>query len=143
MVDPVVPLTLIVEDCMGIGCAFGGGVASCLSRPEEPVTFRRCSLWSLDFWGDTSGAYVRFENKPMPQPVDIVFEDCTLVGPQRAFESSNFGFHTHAHARLVRCKLVALNFSQPAGTAKDGIIQIVQSGDLLHVKLEDCTASSA
>ena len=139
LVDQVVPFTVIVEDCVGIGRAFGGGVASCLSRPEEPVTFRRCSLWSLDFWGDTSGAYVRFENKEMPQHVDIVFEDCTLVGPQCAFKSSNFGFHTHTHARLTRCKLAALNFSQPAGTPTDGIIQSVQSGDLLHVELEDCT----
>ena len=139
LVDQVVPFTVVVEDCVGIGRAFGGGVANCLSRPDEPVTFRRSTLWSLDFWGDTSGAYVRFENNQMPEPVDIVFEDCTLVGPQCAFKSSNFGFHTYTHARLTRCRLAALNFSQPAGTPTDGIIQSVQSGDLLHIELEDCT----
>lgn len=139
LVDQVVPFSVVVEDCVGIGRAFGGGVANCLSRAQEPVRFRRCTLWSLDFWGDTSGAYVRFENKAMPEHHDIVFEDCTLVGPQCAFKSSNFGFHTHTHARLGQCRLVALNFSQPHGTPTDGIIQSVQNGSLLSIDLEDCT----
>jgi len=68
-----------------------------------------------------------------------VFEDCTLVGPQCAFKSSNFGFHTYTHARLARCRLVALNFSQPHGTPTDGVIQSVQNGELLSIDLEDCT----
>ncbi len=139
LVDEVVPFSVVVEDCVGIGRAFGGGVANCLSRADEPVRFRRCTLWSLDFWGDTSGAYVRFENKQMPKHHDIVFEDCTLVGPQCAFKSSNFGFHTYTHARLARCRLVALNFSQPHGTPTDGVIQSVQNGELLSIDLEDCT----
>ncbi len=139
LVDQVVPFSVVVEDCVGIGRAFGGGVANCLSCPNEPVVFRRCTLWSLDFWGDTSGAYVRFENKQMPKKHDILFEDCTLVGPQCAFKSSNFGFHTYTHARLSGCRLVALNFSQPHGTPTDGVIQSVQNGELLSIDLENCT----
>ncbi|MEX2170466.1 MAG: hypothetical protein WD851_14215 [Pirellulales bacterium] len=139
LVDKIQPFTVVVEDCVSIGRAFGGGVASCLSRPEEPVAFRRCSLWSLDFWGDTSGAYVRFENKTMPDQPDVVFEDCTMVGPQCALKANNFGFHTFTHARLARCRLAALNFSQPHGTPTDGVIQSVQEGKLLKVDLEDCT----
>ncbi len=139
MTDHIEPFSVIVEDCVSIGRAFGGGVANCLSRPNEPITFRRCHLWSLDWWGDTAGAYIRVENQTMPKLPDAVFEDCTLTGPQCALKSSNFGFHTYSHIRLNRCQLIALNFSQPAGTPTDGIIQSVQEGKLLHVDLENCT----
>lgn len=47
-VDRTEPFTIAVEDCVSIGRAFGGGVASCLSRPEESIRFRRCYLWALD-----------------------------------------------------------------------------------------------
>jgi hypothetical protein len=139
LVDKTEPFTVQVEDCVSIGRAFGGGVASCLSRPDEPIAFRRCHLWALDWWGDTAGAYVRVENKLMPAQPDVVFEDCTMVSPQCALKSSNFGFHTSTHAKLVGCRLIALNFSQPHGTPTDGIIQSVEEGKLLHVDLEDCT----
>lgn len=139
LVDKTEPFTVIVEDCVGIGRAFGGGVASCLSRPDEPIAFRRCYLCALDFWGDTSGAYVRVENKAMPERPDVVFDDCTLVGPQCALKGSNFGFHTYTRVGLRNCRLIVLNFSQPQGTPVEGIIQSVQEGKLLHVDLEDCS----
>jgi hypothetical protein len=139
LTDQVKPFTVIVEDCVAIGRAFGGGVASCLSRPDEPITFRRCHLWALDWWGDTAGAYVRVENEAMPDHPDVVFEDCVMVGPQCALKSSNFGFHTFTRVKLSRCRLVALNFSQPQGTPTDGIIQSVQEGKLLRVDIEDST----
>ncbi len=136
--DHVEPFSVLVEDCVSIGRAFGGGVASCLSRPEEPITYRRCHLWALDFWGDTAGAYVRVENPTPPRHTDVVFEDCTMVGPQCALKSSNFGFGTYSSIRCTRCRLAVLNFSQPVGTPTDGVIQSVQRGELLHVDLEDC-----
>ena len=139
LTDQVKPFSVLVEDCVGIGRAFGGGVASCLSRPDEPITFRRCHLWALDFWGDTAGAYCRVENKVMPSRPDVVFEECVLVGPQCSLKGSNFGFHTFTRVKAVRSRLVTLNFSQPAGTPTDGIIQSVQEGKLLHVDLEDTT----
>ncbi len=137
--DRVEPFTVIVEDCVAIGRAFGGGVASCISRHDEPITFRRCALWALDFWGDTAGAYIRVENESMPEQPDVLFEDCTMVGPQCALKSSNFGFDTHSPISLDRCRLIALNFSQPHGTPTDGAIQSVQEGKLLHVDLRDTT----
>ncbi len=139
LTDQVKPFSVVVEDCISIGRAFGVGVASCLSRPEEPITFRRCHCWALDWWGDTAGAYVRVENKTMPEEVDALFEECVMVGPQCAFKSSNYGFHTYSHCRLSRCTLICLNFSQPQGTPTDGIIQSVQEGKLLWVDLDDCT----
>ena len=139
LTNQVKPFTVVVEDCVSVGRAFGGGVGNCLSRPQEPITFRRCHLWALDWWGDTAGAYVRIENEAMPDRPDAVFEDCTMVGPQCALKSSNFGFHTYSHIKCVRCRLITLNFSQPQGTPTDGIIQSVQEGKLLHVDLEDCT----
>jgi hypothetical protein len=139
LTDQVKPFSVLVEDCVGIGRAFGGGVASCLSRPDEPITFRRCHLWALDFWGDTSGAYCRVENSSLPARPDVVFEDCVMVGPQCSLKGSNFGFHTFTRVKVLRCRLVTLNFSQPPGTPTDGIIQSVQEGKLLHVDLEDTT----
>jgi hypothetical protein len=130
---------VLVEDCVGIGRAFGGGVANCLSRPGEPITFRRCHLWALDWWGDTAAAYVRVENKDMPENPDVLFEDCTLVSPQCALKSSNYGFQTFTRTQCTRCCLIALNFSQPHGTPTDGIIQSVQEGRFMYVTLEDCT----
>jgi hypothetical protein len=139
LTNQVKPFTVVVEDCIGIGRAFGGGVGNCLSRHDEPITFRRCWLWALDWWGDTAGAYVRVENKTMPEKADVVFENCTIVSPQCALKGSNFGFHTFTRVKLDRCKLITLNFSQPQGTPTDGIIQSVQEGKLLAVDLEDCS----
>jgi len=138
LTDQVKPFSVLVENCVSIGRAFGGGVASCLSRPAEPITYRGCCLWALDFWGDTAGMYVRVENPTMPSVPDVLIEDCSLVGPQCSLKSSNFGFHTYSRVRLRNCRLVTLNFSQPPGTPTDGIIQSVQDGKLLHVELEDC-----
>lgn len=137
--NKVEPFTVIVEDCVSIGRAFGGGVASCLSRADEPITFRRTQMYALDWWGDTAGAYVRVENKSMPAQPDIIFEDCTMASPQCAVKAGNFGFDTSMRIKLKNCTLVALNFSQPQGTPIDGAIQSVEQGKLLHVDLEDTT----
>lgn len=132
------PFTVIVEDCVCIGRAFGGGVANCLSRTDEPITFRRCHMYALDWWGDTAGAYVRVENKTMPNRPDVYFEDCTMVSPQCSLKGSNFGFKTFTRVRVKGCRLITLNFSQPHGTPVDGIVQSVQQGKYLHVDFEDC-----
>jgi len=139
LVDQTEPFTVVVEDCVSIGRAFGGGVASCLSRPDEPITFRRCVLWALDWWGDTAGAYVRVENPSMPDVPNVIFEDCTMVSPQCALKGGNYGFHTYMRIKVNRCRLVVINFSQPAGTPTDGIIQSVQNGKYLHIDFEDST----
>ncbi len=137
--DKIEPFTVVVEDCVGIGRAFGGGVGSCLSRTDEPILFRRCHLWALDWWGDTAAAYVRIENEAMPERPDVYFEDCVMASPQCSLKGGNFGFHTYMRIKLNRCKLVTLNFSQPVGTPTDGIIQSVEQGKYLHVDLEDTT----
>lgn len=137
--ENIEPFTVVVEDCVGIGRAFGGGVGSCLSRTEEPIVFRRCHLWALDWWGDTAAAYVRIENKEMPDRPDVYFEDCVMTSPQCSLKGGNFGFHTFMRIKLSRCKLITLNFSQPVGTPTDGIIQSVEQGKYLHVELEDTT----
>lgn len=133
------PFSIVVEDCTSLGRAFGGGVASCLSRPYEPITFRRCTLWSLDWWGDTAACYIRVENPAMPERPDVIVEDCTLVSPQCALKGGNYGFHTYMRVQAARTKFITLNFSQPAGTPTDGIIQSVQNGKYLHVDLIDST----
>ncbi len=135
--DQVKPFSVVVEDCVSIGRAFGGGVASCLSRPDEPITYRRCHLYSLDWWGDTSAAYIRCENKSMPKHADAVLEDCTLVSPQCALKVSNYGIKSFTRVKVKGCKLIVLNFSQPVGTPSNGIILSMEEGRLLHVDLED------
>lgn len=136
--DQVKPFSVVVEDCVSIGRAFGGGVASCIARPDEPIVYRRCHLYALDWWGDTAAAYVRCENKSMPATPDAIFEDCMLVAPQCSLKVSNFGIRSYTRIRANRCNFVTLNFSQPAGTPTDGIIQSVEDGKLLHAELEDC-----
>jgi len=131
--------SIVVEDSVGIGRAFGGGAGHVLARDDEPIVFRRCCLWSLDWWGDTAGAYVRAENEARRGRPDFFFEDCTLVGPQCALKSGNPGFSSYSHVKLDRCRLVTLNFSQPHGTPTDGIIQSVIDGKYLHVDMEDTT----
>ena len=135
--DRIEPFTVVVEDCISIGRAFGCGAMSCLSRPDEPITFRRCNMWSLDEWGDTAAGYVRIENESMPERHDVVFEDCTMVSPQCALKGGNYGFHTYTRVLVRNCRLIALNFSQPHGTPTDGVVQSVQNGKYLHVDFED------
>jgi len=137
--NQIKPFTIIVEDCVCIGRAFGGGVASCLSRTTEPITFRRCHMYALDWWGDTAAAYVRIENKTMPNRPDVYFEDCTMVSPQCSLKGGNFGFKTFMRISLRDCRLITLNFSQPHGTPVDGIVQSVEHGKYVHVDFEDCT----
>lgn len=139
LVDQAEPFTVIVEDCVSIGRAFGGGVANVLSRDGEPSVFRRCKLWCLDWWGDAAGAYVRAEHPEMPAAPDVVFEDCTLVGPDNALQAGNPGYAGFTRVVLKRCQLVSLNFSQPVGKPGTGIIHSTIEGRLLHVDLEDCT----
>ena len=131
--------SVLVEDCFGIGRAFGGIVGAFTSRPDEPCIFRRCQLWSLDWWGDASGMYVRAETPAMPDHPDVVMEDCVMVGPQCSLKAGNPGYAGYSRVKLKNCNLVTLNFSQPHGTPTDGIIQSVVDGKFLHVDLEDCT----
>ncbi len=133
------PFTVVVEDSVGVGRAFGGGVGHYLARADEPIVFRRCQLWCLDWWGDACGAYVRAENEAMPERPDIFFEDCTLVGPDNALQSGNPGFTTYSRIKLKNSRLISLNFSQPRGTPGTGIIYASIDGKFMHVDLEDCT----
>lgn len=139
LVDRAEPFTVVVEDCTSIGRAFGGGVANVLSRPEEPSVFRRCQLWCLDWWGDAAGAYVRAEHAEMPEHADVVFEDCSLVGPDNAFQAGNPGYSGFTRVRLKGCRLISLNFSQPQGKPGTGVIYSTIEGRFLQVDLEDCT----
>lgn len=131
--------TVVVEDCVGVGRAFGGIVAGFTSRLDEPVVYRRCQLWSLDWWGDASGMYVREERKEPAPAAGVILEDCTLVGPQCSLKAGNPGYSGYSRVRLKNCRLITLNFSQPHGTPTVGVIQSVVEGKYLHVDLEDCT----
>ena len=138
LVDRAELFTVIVEDSVSIGRAFGGGVANILSRPDEPSVFRRCKLWCLDWWGDAAGAYVRAEHPSRPEHPDVLFEDCALVGPDNALQAGNPGYRGFTHVKLKRCQLISLNFSQPQGKPGTGVIYSTIDGRLLHVDLEDC-----
>ncbi len=137
--DEGAEFTVISEDCVGIGRAFGGLIGAFMSRPSEPVVYRRCQLWSLDWWGDASGAYARANNTSMPEHPDVIYEDCSLVGPDNAFQAGNPGYDGCTRVKFKNCRLVSLNFSQPRGTPSTGIIYSTIKGEYLHVDLEDCT----
>ncbi|MBN2316837.1 MAG: hypothetical protein JXM79_23110, partial [Sedimentisphaerales bacterium] len=132
--------TVVVEDCIGTGRAFGGGVAYPTVRENEPSLFRRCYFLALDWVGDTAAILVGGWEKTMPEHPHVVFEDCTLVHSDNALAIS-YASHC-ARAKLVNCRLIVLNFTQPEmGGQSTGIIctQGHSPTGRLHVDLEDCT----
>jgi hypothetical protein len=133
------PFTVMVEDCVGTGRAFGGGVAYPIVRANEPSVFRRCYFLALDWVGDTAAVLVGGWEKTMPEYPHVVFEDCTLVHPDNAVAIS-YASHC-ARARFVNCRMIVLNFTQPEmGGKSTGIIctQGHAPTGKLHVDLEDC-----
>ena len=132
--------TVVVEDCVGTGRAFGGGVAYPTVRENEPSVFRRCYFLALDWVGDTAAVLVGGWEKVMPEHPHVVFEDCTLVHTDNAVAIS-YASHC-ARARFVNCRMIVLNFTQPEmGGKSTGIIctQGHAPTGRLHVDLEDCT----
>lgn len=131
--------TVVVEDCVGIGRAFGGGVVYPIVRPKEPSIFRRCYFLALDFDRDTAAVLVGGWEKQMPTHPHLALEDCTLVHPDNALAISYVS--RCARVKLTRCRLIALNFTQPEmGGKSTGILCTegnTQRGRL-HVDLEDC-----
>ena len=131
--------TVIVEDCVGIGRAFGGGVCYPIVRPDEPSIFRRCYFMALDWVGDTGAVLVGGWETTMPDVPHLVLEDCTLVHPDNALAMSYAS--NCVRVKAVGCRFIVLNFTQPEmGGKSTGIIctQGHQPAGKLHVDLEDC-----
>ena len=135
------PFTVVVENCVGIGRAFGGGVAYPVVRPNEPSVFRHCYFLALDWVGDTAAVLVGGWEKTMPDAPHAVFEDCTLVHPDNALAAS---YASHCvRVKMTNCRLIALNFTQPEmGGKSTGILCTegpTNETRRLHVDLENCT----
>ena len=131
--------SVLVEDSVGIGRAFGGGVSGVLSRPDEPDIFRRCKMWSLDWLGDAGGFYIRGHNPSMSKTPDVVLEDCTMVGLDNAIQVGYPGFRGYTHLLLKNCRLIELNFAQQGQDAlPTGAIYSDLAGKYFQVALEDC-----
>ena len=131
--------TVIVEDCVGIGRAFGGGVCYPIVRPDEPSVFRRCYFMALDWVGDTGAVLVGGWETTMPDTPHLVMEDCTLVHPDNALAMSYAS--NCVRVKAVGCRFIVLNFTQPEmGGKSTGIIctQGHKPSGKLHVDLEDC-----
>jgi hypothetical protein len=132
--------TVILEDCVGIGRAFGGGICYPIVRPDEPSIFRRCYFMALDWIGDTGAVLVGGWEKTMPEYAHLIMEDCTLVHPDNALAMSYAS--NCARVQAIRCRMIVLNFTQPEmGGKSTGIIctQGHKNTGKLHVDLEDCT----
>ena len=130
--------TVIVENCIGIGRAFGGGVCYPVVRPDEPSIFRRCYLLGLDWVGDTGAVLVGGWEETMPAYPHLILEDCTLVHPDNALALSYAS--KCARVRITGCRLIVLNFTQPEmGSKSTGIIctQGHSKEGKLHVDLEE------
>jgi len=131
--------TVIVEDCVGIGRAFGGGLCYPVVRPDEPSIFRRSYFLALDWVGDTGAVLIGGWEETMPGYPHLIMEDCTLVHPDNALAMSYAS--NCARVRAVRCRFIVLNFTQPEmGGKSTGIIctQGHRPKGKLHVDLEDC-----
>jgi hypothetical protein len=140
--DPAGGFTVIVEDCVGIGRAFGGGVCYPRVRPNEPSVFRRCYFLALDWVGDSAAVLIGGSETAMPDHPHLVMEDCTLVHCDNALAIS-FASRC-ARAKLAGCRLIVLNFTQPEMNGDKNATGIIctyqgpaQPGRL-HVDLEDC-----
>ncbi len=131
--------TVIVEDCVGIGRAFGGGMAYPMARQGEPSIFRRCYFLALDWVGDAAAVLIGGSELNMPDSPHLILEDCTLVHQDNALAMSYAGYASRVKA--VRCRFIVLNFTQPEmGGKSTGIIctQGHRPEGKLHVDLEDC-----
>ncbi len=133
--------TVVVEDCICTGRAFGGGVCYPVVRPKEPSTFRRCYFLALDFVGDTAAVLLGGWEKTMPDSPHAVFEDCTMVHPDNAVGLSYAS--NCARAKFTNCRMIVLNFTQPEmGGKSTGILCTqgpIKPERRLHIDLEDCT----
>jgi len=129
--------TVVVEDCVGIGRAFGGGFAYPMVRKGEPTVFRRTYLMSLDWWGDAGALAVGGRDASAPDCPHGILEDCTLVAPDNAVQVCYPSLHVRLEFK--DCRLIVLNFSQPRGTPSSGIFCCDKPGNHLHLDLQDCT----
>lgn len=132
--------TVVAEDCVGIGRAFGGGFGYPTVREREPSLFRRCYFLALDWDRDTAAVLLGGWERTMPSSPHAVFEDCTMVHPDNAVGLSYASYC--ARARFTNCRLIALNFTQPEmGGRSTGIIctEGHRPDGYLHVDLENCT----
>ena len=131
--------TVIVEDCVGIGRAFGGGLCYPVVRPNEPSIFRRSYFLALDWVGDSGAVLVGGSEETMPEFPHLIMEDCTLVHPDNALAMS---YASHCvYVKAIGCRMIVLNFTQPEmGGKSTGIIctQGHEPKGKLHVDLEDC-----
>ena len=131
--------TVVVEDCVGTGRAFGGGVCYPVVREHEPSVFRRCYFLALDWVGDTAAVLVGGWEKTMPDFPHVVFEDCTMVHPDNAVGMS---YASHCvRAKFTNCRMIVLNFTKPEmGGKSTGIICTENHSETgrLHADLEDC-----
>ena len=139
--------TVVVEDCVGTGRAFGGGVVYPIVRPDEPSVFRRCYFLALDWVGDSAAVLLGGWEKTMPEHPHAVFEDCTMVHPDNAAAMSYAS--RCARARFVGCRLIVLNFTQPemggarrASFARRATGRRVGSTSTLRIASWPATASS-
>jgi hypothetical protein len=129
--------SVIVEDCVGIGRAFGGGLGHPKVRPDEPAVFRRCTFMSLDRWGDAGAMAVGAFNEAPPEHPDVVCEDCTFAAPDNAVQIIFDNKFTRM--KLKDCRLIVLNFSQPHGTPSSGVISSrIRDPKQAHIDFEDC-----
>jgi len=132
--------TVVVEDCVGTGRAFGGGVVYPTVRPDEPSVFRRSYFMALDWVGDTAAVLLGGWETTMPGSPHAVFEDCTFVHPDNAVAISYAS--KCARATFSGCRMIVLNFTQPEmGGKSTGILcteGTVSPERRFHADLKDC-----
>ena len=145
--DDSEPFTVLVEDCVSIGRAFGIGAAfGCeleedqgTTRDDEPILFRRTWAASLDRWGDAGALFFRSGRKSIAPLPEIYLDDCTLVSPDNAIENNCAEYDGSTHVALKNCRLLVMNFTQPVGNPPcTGIIRTPNDGSRYRVDLEDC-----
>lgn len=130
--------TVIVEDCVGIGRAFGAGFGHPVTREKEPTIFRRCFFMCLDWLSDAGALGVGAYNTAPPAYPDAICEDCTLVSPDNAVQI--IFANKYIRLKMKNCRLISLAFQQPEmGATASGIISsVVTDPKRVHIDFEDC-----
>ena len=140
------PFTVLVEDCVSIGRAFGIGVAfakfdpaSPNTRDDEPIVFRRVWAAAMDRWGDAGAAFFRSCRPTVAPTPEFYLDDCTLVSPDNAIENNCAEYDGSTHVAARKCRMIVNNFTQPVGDPPmTGVVRTPNDGARFLIDLEDC-----
>ena len=138
LVDHPEPFSVRVEDCVGIGRAFGGGAANILSPRASRVSFAVATSCAST-GGVMRQAPTCARSTPSCRPARTWYSRIARSrGRIMPCRPATPAMPVTVRVGLKNCRLISLNFSQPQGKPGTGVIFSTIEGKLLHVNIENC-----